>query len=152
MNEPTHITNWLRYQAGLTTSGQPTEAQIEALVALGVRHVINLGLHTHDQALADERATVTAAGMTYTHLPVAFDDPTEGDFDAFCAAMEAASDATVHIHCIMNWRVTAFLYRYQRDVLRMDETVARAQMERVWSPASGDDPRFAIWAKFIAPR
>jgi uncharacterized protein (TIGR01244 family) len=147
------ITNWLRYDERLTSSGQPNEAQLEGLAALGVNHVINLALHSHELALADERASAEALGMHYTHIPVAFDDPTEHDFTTFCGAMAEADGSTLHIHCIMNWRVTAFLYRYQRDVLGLNDNAARAQMERIWNPAlASGDPRFDSWAKFIAPR
>jgi protein tyrosine phosphatase (PTP) superfamily phosphohydrolase (DUF442 family) len=151
MNDTAPITNWLRYDDRLTTSGQPTETQLEGLAALGVTHVINLALHTHELALEDERASVEALGMHYTHIPVAFDNPTEHDFNAFCAALQAAGESNTHIHCIMNWRVTAFLFRFQRDMLGMDASAARAQMERIWTPTRGDDPSFASWVKFIAP-
>jgi hypothetical protein len=32
------------------------------------------------------------------------------------------------IHCIANYRVSAFFYRYRRDVLGMDEAEARADL------------------------
>jgi len=149
MTDPALI-NFLRYDSQLTTSGQPSGAQLRALKALGVDHVINLALHTHEQALPDEAASLAALGITYTHIPVAFDNPTEADFDAFCGAMAAAGNKALHVHCIMNWRVTAFLYRYQRDVLGVEDAQARAQMERVWNPVASDDPRARVWAEFIA--
>jgi hypothetical protein len=47
-------------------------------------------------------------------------------------------DVPVHVHCIANYRVSAFFYRYRRDVLGMDEARARAGMEEVGtSSASG---------------
>ena len=152
MIDPTHIFNWRRYDRRLTTSGQPTEAQLDDLKALGVAHVINLGLHTHEKALPDEAASVAARDMRYTHIPVAFDNPTEADFQAFCSTMTAADETTIHVHCIMNYRVTAFLYRYQRDVLGVDEANARAAMEQVWQPDTSDHPTMLPWAKFIARR
>jgi hypothetical protein len=42
-----------------------------------VRYVINLGLHSHEKALPDEAATVDSLGMTYVHIPVDFQNPTE---------------------------------------------------------------------------
>ncbi len=150
MTDPA-LFNFLRYDARLTTSGQPSDAQLDELKTLGVAHVINLALHSHEQALPDEAASVEARGMIYTHIPVAFDKPTEDDFDAFCAAM-AAGDTPVHVHCIMNWRVTAFLYRYQRDALGLDERRAHEMMARIWSPGTSDDPRAKVWADFIAPK
>jgi len=55
---------------------------------LGVRHIINLGLHTHEKALQDEGASVGRLGMTYIHIPVNFQNPTDEDFAKFCAVME----------------------------------------------------------------
>lgn len=139
------IHNWLRLDSRVTTSGQPTEAELPLLRALGVRHVINLALHTHERALPDEAGSVRALGMAYAHIPVAFDHPTEADFTRFRAAFEATGNDPVHVHCIMNWRVSAFLYRYRRDVLGWDEAAARADMARIWEPD-------AVWAEFVARR
>ena len=50
----------------------------------------------------------------------------------------------MHVHYIANYRVSAFFYRYRRDVLGMAETQARAEMEALWHPE-------AVWAAFIAP-
>jgi protein tyrosine phosphatase (PTP) superfamily phosphohydrolase (DUF442 family) len=145
MTDPEDISHWLRLDARLTTSGQPSEAQLPALKALGVETIINLALHSHERALPDEAASAAALGMAYIHIPVPFDAPDNGHFNAFCAAMAAISGQTVHVHCIVNMRVSAFLYRYRRDVLGMDEVLARAAMEQVWSPEG-------VWAGFVAER
>lgn len=145
MGDPVEIRNWRRFDQQITTSGQPREDQLPALAALGVRQVMNLALHSHEEALADEAASLAALGIAYTHLPVEFSNPTDADFNAFCSALEAAGDAPLHIHCIMNYRVTAFLYRYQRDVLGRDEAQARQLMDSVWTPEG-------VWAEFVAPR
>ena len=39
-------------------------------------------------------------------------------------------------------RVSAFFYRYRRDVLGMDEAQARAEMEEVWRPKG-------VWGEFV---
>lgn len=140
-NDPADIYMWRRIDDRLTTSGQPTEAQLAALRALGVTHVVNLALHSHEKALPDEAGSVRALGMDYIHIPVAFDNPTEEDFARFRAAMDALAGKTVHVHCIANYRVSAFLYRYRRDVLAMAEAEARGEMERIWRPGG-------IWARF----
>ena len=142
MADPVEILNWRRLDERITTSGQPSEAQLAAVAALGVKQVINLALHTHERALADEAATVAGLGMTYVHIPVEFDAPTEGDYQRFCAAMGAAGDTPVHVHCIVNARVTAFFYRYQTEVLGVTEAEARAMLESVWRPGG-------VWASFI---
>jgi uncharacterized protein (TIGR01244 family) len=143
MADPESISHWRRLDARITTSGQPTEAQLADIHALGVRHVVNLGLHTHDKALPDEAASVSRLGMTYTHIPVDFQQPTDADFEQFCAAMARLEDVPVHVHCIANYRVAAFMYRYRRDVLGADETQARADMEAIWHPEG-------VWDDFIS--
>jgi uncharacterized protein (TIGR01244 family) len=142
MVDPETIYHWYRLDDRVTTSGQPTETQLADIAALGVRCVINLGLHIHEKALRDEAATVHALGMTYVHIPVDFQNPTERDFDAFCTALNKASDSPVHVHCIANYRVSAFFYRYRRTIVGMDEARARADLDRVWQP----DP---VWTEFI---
>jgi protein tyrosine phosphatase (PTP) superfamily phosphohydrolase (DUF442 family) len=145
MADPEDIYNWRRLDDRTTTSGQPTEAQLDDIRALGVRHVVNLALHTHEKALPDETASVSRLGMTYTHIPVDFQNPTEGDFARFCDVMAEMTDAPVHVHCIANYRVSAFFYRYRRDVLGWDDAKARAEMDAIWRPEG-------VWAAFIAPR
>ncbi|MGD9541314.1 protein tyrosine phosphatase family protein [Methylocystis sp.] len=145
-DDPTQIYHWLRIDSRLTTSGQPSESELGEIAALGVRYVINLGLHSHEKALPDEAATVGALGMSYRHIPIDFQHPTEADYQAFCAALTETRDAPTHVHCIANYRVSALLYRYRRDVLGVDDAMARADMTRIWTPN-------AVWAALIeAPR
>lgn len=142
MSDPVEILSWLRLSDRLTTSGQPSEAQLALLPALGITHVINLAPHSHERALPDEASSVARLGMVYTYIPVAFDAPTESDFLAFCVAMKAIGEERVHVHCIVNARVSAFLYRYRRDILGMDEPSARQAMEVIWKPGG-------VWAAFV---
>jgi protein tyrosine phosphatase (PTP) superfamily phosphohydrolase (DUF442 family) len=143
MSEPEQIFNWHRIDDLVTTSGQPSEAQLVGLKEIGVRHIINLARHSHEKALPDEVASVTALGMTYHHRPVDFANPTEEDFAWFVETFEALKDEPVHVHCIANYRVSAFLYRYRRDHLGIDEATARAEMEVCWKPEG-------VWVDFIA--
>lgn len=142
MSDPIEIYNWRRLDDRVTTSGQPTEAQLAVLHRLGIRHIINLGLHTHEKALPDEASCLAALGVTYIHLPVEFDRPTDEDFARFCDAMAALGDQPLHVHCIANLRVTAFLYRWQRDVCDVEDEQARVLMDSVWRPGG-------VWAAFI---
>ena len=103
MADPEAIYNWRRLDNRITTSGQPTEKQLADIHALGVRHIVNLGLHTHEKALPDEAASVSRLGMTYIHIPVDFQNPTDDDFDQFCAVMEQLKEVPVHVHCIANY-------------------------------------------------
>ena len=80
--------------------------------------------------------------MTYIHIPVEFNAPTDSDFHRFCEAIGETKDTKIHIHCIFNARVTAFIYRYQRDVLRAEQERAAVLMETVWRPGG-------VWATFL---
>jgi uncharacterized protein (TIGR01244 family) len=142
MADPEDIYNWRRLDDRITTSGQPTEDQLTGIRDVGVAHVVNLALHSHEKALPDEARSVRALGMTYTHIPVDFQNPTQEDFEQFCAAMEQFKDAPMHVHCIANYRVSAFFYRYRRDVLGWDDATARADMDAIWKPEG-------VWEDFI---
>lgn len=142
MSDLSTIFNWRRISEKVTTSGQPTEDQLAAIGDLGVKHIINLALHTHECALADEPSTVAELGMRYVHIPVDFNNPTKGDFQRFCAVLKTIGDEPVHVHCILNARVSAFFYVYRRDVLGVGEAEARVAMETVWRPGG-------VWAAFI---
>lgn len=148
--DPDDIRNWVRLDDRITTSGRLQEADPARLAAIGVRHVVNLALDEHPEALPDAATRMADAGLRYTHIPIPFDRPTQAHYDAFVAAIED-SDAPVHIHCIMNFRVSAFCYRYNRDERGMDEAQARAFMERVWRPETMDDANARAWSAIIAP-
>jgi protein tyrosine phosphatase (PTP) superfamily phosphohydrolase (DUF442 family) len=139
MIDPESIYNWRRLDDRITTSGQPTEPQLADIHALGVGHIVNL---THEKALPDEAASVGRLGMTYIHIPVDFKNPTDQDFDKFCAVMADLKDVPVHVHCIANYRVSAFFYRYRHDVLEWEDAKARAEMDAIWHPEG-------VWADFI---
>jgi protein tyrosine phosphatase (PTP) superfamily phosphohydrolase (DUF442 family) len=94
------------------------------------------------KALPDEAASASRLGMTYIHIPVDLQNPTDQDFEQFCSVMERLNDVPVHVYCIANYRVSAFFYRYRRDVLGMDETQARGEMEAIWHPEG-------VWAAFV---
>jgi protein tyrosine phosphatase (PTP) superfamily phosphohydrolase (DUF442 family) len=142
MTDPEGVYNWRRIDDRITTSGQPTEAQLADIHRLGVRHIVNLGLHSHEKALPDEATSVSGLGMAYIHIPVDFQHPAEEDFAQFCSVMAELKDVPVHVHCIANYRVSAFFYRFRRDVLGIDEARARSEMEQVWKPEG-------VWAAFV---
>ena len=142
MTELDHIFKWRRINARLTTSGQPDVDQLANIRKLGVTHVINLGLGHGEGALEDEADHVVALGMIYIHIPVDFENPTDQDFEDFQDAMAGIQDTKVHVHCIYNARVSAFIYRYAKSNAEIGEDAALANMHSIWRP--GDD-----WAAFI---
>lgn len=145
--DPFHIRGWQRLDPRTTTSGALQSDDVAQLVALGVRHVINLALADSPGALASEAELLAAAGIRYTHIPVPFDAPDEDQYHAFVNAFRADSDP-VHVHCIMNWCVSAFFYRYHCET-GMAEYRARQLMQQQWDPGASDDPRAGAWADLI---
>ncbi len=149
MPDPEDIRAWQRLDARTTTSGRLEEKDVARLADLGVRHVINLSLATHPEALADEGEKLAAVGIVYTHIPVPFDAPTDGHFSSFRAALDEVGEGPVHVHCIMNWRVSAFFYRLNREQRGMPEAEARSLLKRQWEPDLSTDPKALVWAEFI---
>jgi uncharacterized protein (TIGR01244 family) len=147
--DPNDIRAWQRLDERTTTSGKLEDSNVSRLAAIGVKHVINLALDTHPEALADEGAKLAIHGIGYRHIPVPFDAPDESHFAAFRAALAEIGDAPVHVHCIANYRVSAFYYRLNRDHLGMDEAQARALMETQWTPDNSDGSATKVWAEFI---
>ena len=139
---PQPILNWRRVDARLTLSGQPSEAQLGQIAALGVTHLVNLGPHDNRSALRDEPGTVAALRMEYHYIPVDFQAPSEADFSRFCEVMDRLAGQTIHVHCIYNARVSAFMYRYRRDVLKEDPALIRRDLHQIWEP-------FGVWKDFI---
>lgn len=146
--DPEHIRAWQRLDDRITTSGQPNATDFADLKALGVRTVVNLAPVDAPGAMADEGATVARLGMDYIHIPVVFSNPTEADFEQFCATIDALSDQTIHVHCIINARVSAFFCRYRRDRLGWSDADARAEMLKIWDPDTYGDHGKA-WPPFL---
>lgn len=145
--DPVDIRNWQRRDDRVTTSGRLKAGDPARLAATGVRHVINLALDDHPEALADEAALMAEAGIAYTHIPVPFDAPTAEHVTKLRSAL-TAHDGAVHVHCIMNFRVTAFFYLIDRE-FGTPEPEARARMAEIWDPLSADDPRAEPWKALL---
>ena len=150
MSDPVDIRNFLRLSDRITTSGRLTPDDPERLAGMGARRVIYLAMADHPEAVPHADNAMARAGLDYTHIPVPWDAPDERHYRAFVEALEA-DDTPVHVHCIMNWRVSAFLYRWRCEQ-GMDEAEARAQMEEIWSPETSDDPSADKWAALIRKR
>jgi hypothetical protein len=112
--------------------------------------VINLALADSPGALPDEAGQLAARRIAYTHIAVPFDAPSADHFKRFCAAMEDSGTTSMHVHCVMNWRVSAFLYRWHCERAAMPEPEARALMVRQWTPETSDHKDAPAWARFIA--
>ncbi|MEM1391617.1 MAG: protein tyrosine phosphatase family protein [Pseudomonadota bacterium] len=139
------IYNYRKISDRIATSGQPTPAQFGLIRDAGFKIVINLAPHGTENALADEAGVLSEFGLPYVHIPVDFQAPSEADFEQFCDVMKAHEREQVWVHCAANMRVSAFVYRYRRDILDEDEAAARETMLSIWTP-------FGAWKVFTQPR
>jgi protein tyrosine phosphatase (PTP) superfamily phosphohydrolase (DUF442 family) len=150
VSDPADIFAWQRLSERLTTSGALQPHDPARLAQIGTKRVIYLAMADHPEALADAEGAFAAHGIEYTHIPVPFAAPEEAHYRAFAEALQG-TDGPVHVHCIMNWRVSAFCYRYNRE-RGMPKAEARALMEQQWSPENNDHADAPAWAAFIEER
>ena len=130
----TAIKNFIPIDDRIATAGQPTEEQVRAIAVAGFAAVVNLGLLDPKYCLPDEAGLVASLGLSYRHIPVKFDAPTVGDFEAFAAAMDALATERVFVHCAANYRVSSFMALYGE--LRLGWTRERADTHArcLWQP------------------
>lgn len=133
------VTDWL------ATSGQPTAAQFADIAAAGYRAVVNLALPSSDNAIANEGSIVSGHDMAYFHIPVVFEHPTVADLRLFFGVMQALEGQKVWVHCVVNARVSAFVYQYLRYIKGFDDEAAKTELLRKWLPQMDD-----VWREFLA--
>ncbi len=145
MGDLSDIKNFVQLTDDVGTSGQPKRDQFHLIAQHGYAAVVNLALPTSEHAIADEGSVVTGLGMSYVHIPVEFTQPTIEDLRTFCGAMQALQGNRVWVHCVVNARVSAFMYLYLKHVRGVDDAAARSPVLDRWQPKM--EP---VWAEFIA--
>lgn len=145
MAELKDIKNFVQLRPLLGTSGQPTRDQFALIAAAGYRLVINLALPSSDHAVPDEGAVVTGLGMSFLHIPVLFENPTESDFDQFAAVLDAYAGQPVWVHCVVNARVSGFCYRYLTERQGEPASDSRSPILERWLPQMDE-----TWRQFLA--
>jgi len=136
--------NYCQLTGSIATSGQPTEAQIHAIADQGYDVVVNLAMHNSDNALPHEGSLVASLGMNYVNLPVPFDEPTEEHFRWFTGVMDTFADRKVWVHCAINARVSAFMFRYLTEVRGVTADQATTPLLAKWRPTMDD-----AWRNFL---
>ena len=136
------IKNYVQLTSDIGTSGQPTESQFKLIADVGYTALINLAMSDHKEAIFNEGSIVTGLGMNYFHIPVPFDDPKPEHVRMFCNIMESLDGKNVWVHCIMNYRVSAFMFHYLNKIKKFSETESRSPMFQVWEPND-------VWKNFI---
>ena len=126
------IKNFVQLTDDVATAGQPKADEFSEIADAGYRYVINLGMLDHPHAVNDEDKIASELGLTYLHIPVAFDAPTKEQIRFFCNVMFLLKGQKVFVHCIMNFRVSAFMYHYLSKVEKLPEAQAKSIMFEYW--------------------
>jgi protein tyrosine phosphatase (PTP) superfamily phosphohydrolase (DUF442 family) len=139
------ILNQFQVTDKIASSGQPTQEQFGEIAAGGYEVVINLAMPDHENSIASEGSLVTSLGMTYIHIPVPFAAPNEDHYAAFSGYMDALAHQKVWVHCIVNARVSAFLFRYLQTNRGKTANEAKTPVLEHWLPDMDD-----VWKEFIS--
>ena len=113
------ITNYIKVSKTISTAGLPTKKQFKKIYKKGFEVVINLAVNNKD-ALKDEDKIVSDIGMIYIHIPIDWKNPQHDRLDFFLMILKQLQkdNKKVFIHCIMNYRVSAFMHKYKQKVLK----------------------------------
>jgi len=136
---------WIDNQ--LSSSGQIHAEHAPLLQSLGVKTVVNLAVY-NEEYNGSENQWVVERGMTYIHLPVDFDRPTSSDLERFYQLMDALADETVWVHCIANYRASAFTYLYRINKRGDSKADAKALLDQIWTDELRDE--YPQWAELMA--
>jgi protein tyrosine phosphatase (PTP) superfamily phosphohydrolase (DUF442 family) len=138
-----NLLNRIDYSPSLTTSGQPTGAELALIAAADYDRVIFLAFSNHPKAVAHEDDMVRGLGLQFIHIPVEWESPSLGDFAAFAAVMQAHGSGRTLVHCEVNFRASVFGFLYQVLYEGADLDEAMSLMQSIWVPN-------AVWEAFIA--
>ncbi len=136
------IINYVAYSESLASSGQPTQAQLEAISRVGLERVIYLAFADHETSLSGEDRIVRDLGMQFVHIPVVWSAPTVADYELFAAVMQQSEGVNTLVHCQVNWRASSFVFLYRVIVLGVPMNDAVLALNSIWTPSDG-------WREFI---
>ncbi len=104
--------------------------------------MINLAMPNSENVIPEEGHIVTAHKMTYIHIPVPFDAPHIEHLKTFIEIMNGVRNKKTWIHCVVNKRVSAFLFQYYRLALGLPRKEAAKVMLPNWEPNE-------VWQQFM---
>ena len=126
----------------LVSSGQPSADALGKLAATGFQAVIYLAPPTVSDAVRDEAQIVARQGLVFVNIPVAFDNPTEQDFETFAGVLRGLAGRKVLVHCQVNLRASTMVFLYRSIVAHEDPRAAYEAVSRIWTP---EGP----WKRFV---
>ena len=137
------IFNYYKVPDLFETSGQPNNKQLNSIANGGYEAVINLAPNTTIEGrIINEEGILKSNNITYIHIPVDFNNPLDEDFNKFVAALEQNKHKKIWVHCAANMRVSAFVFKYRRDVLGLSPKNIEEDLEAIWVPNK-------TWSSFL---
>jgi protein tyrosine phosphatase (PTP) superfamily phosphohydrolase (DUF442 family) len=136
------IFNFYEFSPTLASSGMPTRDQFGDIQTAGFTVVIDLSLNESKNHLPDEAELVSSLGMQYIHIPVVWDSPQLTDLEHFFQVMQENQGRKVFVHCVANYRATAFIYLFRILCQHEPDEAAYRDLTRIWTPQG-------VWEEFI---
>jgi len=133
----------------LFTSGQPPGTTLATLGSQGFQAVINLAPPTAHDAARDEAVIVGRQGLVFANIPIAFDGPTEQDYDAFAAVPAGLRERKALVQRQVNTRASSLVFLYRVIALKEDPDHAYEAVTKGFPTALGNgssSPCFASTA------
>ena len=139
------VINFFQITDTIGTGGQPSVSQLYDIAQNGYNVVINLATHNSENAIENEGSIVASLGMTYIHIPVPFEAPTPDHLRKFFGFMNELSEEKVFVHCAVNARVSAFVFKYLTMERKMQAEKATTPLLAQWLPQMN-----LIWKNFLS--
>lgn len=130
----TTVLNYIKINESIATSGQPSKEEFEHIAQAGYEMVINLAMCNSEGQIKEEDEIVTSLGMNYIHIPVEFTEPTQKNLIDFIELLSMLQHRKIWVHCIMNYRATAFMYVYHKYILRTPFDDIDLSLMEEWGP------------------
>lgn len=128
------ILNYYQIADDIGIGGQPSAEQFGEIARANYSVVINLAMADSSNALPNEGEVVTALGMKYIHIPVPWDAPTIDHLKQFFTVMDELGEQRVYVHCVANYRASAFVHQYLVLKKGVSPELATSPILRKWRP------------------
>ena len=139
------VINFFQITDTIGTGGQPSVSQLYDIAQNGYDVVINLATHNSENAIENEGSIVASLGMTYIHIPVPFEAPTPEHLRKFFGFMNGLSEEKIFVHCAVNARVSAFVFKYLTMEKKMQAEEETTPLLAQWLPQMN-----LIWKNFLS--
>jgi len=139
------VINFFQITDTIGTGGQPSVSQLYDIAENGYDVVINLATHNSENAIENEGSIVASLGMTYIRIPIPFETPTPEHLRKFFRFMNGLSEEKVFVHCAVNARVSAFVFKYLTMERKMQAEKATTPLLAQWLPQMN-----LIWKNFLS--